>query len=697
MLKIIRFTVLYALAACLAISCNTDGSSGNEGFLQLSITDSPTDASNVKSVWITITEIEYMYENQWLSTGLLTEPETIDLLTLSHGRTADFPSIPLPAGSYGNFRFILDIPGEDSGLNTSGCYIEFTDGSTAPLFVPSGEQSGYKAIGSFEIEKDQVTGITVDFNLRKMVVKKGNGNYLLKPVLRMIKNKEAGTITVPIDDNLSYNNIIVYAYNDDQYNPNEAANPTEGEVRFPGAVTSVNADANGDYVLPFLPPGIYDLVITGYTDETFVEVIRIIDNIAVTEGTGSETTPFATFLQFHLSSNNASLDFNGEPNVIQISDGSFIIAVNVSSGSINGENISGSTDIALIKISETGNLEWEKRYGGNGADIVNSLIESHDNGYIIAGASNSSDLAGVNKTQDLKDYYIIKTDSSGNLLWQDIYNIDTTNYNDDEPFTIIASTSGGYIAAGQSISTTTDKDVSVFRLNEEGDETWKYNYGGSGHDIMTRIHETSSGNIILTGTSESTNTSASNPGVFSIYSIELNSLGTLQNEYIYGGSGQDQCYSSVYDSGEIIYSGYTASLKAPEYSYHDTTYVVKTNESGTIIWEYIYGGDGQNWGFSIDSTSDNGFIIVGSSYSTDIDNYPNEGSSDVYLLKIDSSGTKEWERLYGGAGNERAISVIETRDGGFFIIGTTNSGTFMGQATNGAGMFFLKLNSLGNL
>lgn len=283
-MKSILKTLTFLTLMSVFITCDPGGStvSPDIGYLQLSITDAPIDASNVKSIWIKITEIEYLHQNEWHSTGLLSTPLEVDLLTLTHGTTEDFSAIPLSAGSYNNIRFILDIAEEGSGAGNSGCYIEFLNGSTSPLFVPSGEQSGYKAIGSFDITKDGVTGITVDFDLRKMVVKKGNGDYLFKPILRMVDNSNAGTITVPVDEGLGYNNIIVYAYVDGEYTALEAVDPADGETRFPNAVNSINADIDSNYVLPFLSSGTYDLVIVGYNNETFVEVIRIIEDIIVT-------------------------------------------------------------------------------------------------------------------------------------------------------------------------------------------------------------------------------------------------------------------------------------------------------------------------------------------------------------------------------------------------------------------------------
>lgn len=275
-------------------SCDPGGSVSDTGFLELSITDAPIDAGNVKSLWIKIIEIEYQYQDKWHSTGLLSSPLNVDLLTLTHGKTEDFSAIPLVVGSYSNIRFILDIADESAG--NSGCYIEFNDGSTSPLFVPSGEQSGYKANGTFDITKDGVTGITVDFDLRKMVKRQGNGTYFLHPALRMVNNGNVGTITVPVDEGSGYNNIVVYAYIDGEYVALEAAAPVDGEVRFPNSVNSINADIDGNYILPFLPAGIYDLVIVGYNDENFIEVIRIVEDVVVTASgntTDNSTLPLS--------------------------------------------------------------------------------------------------------------------------------------------------------------------------------------------------------------------------------------------------------------------------------------------------------------------------------------------------------------------------------------------------------------------
>lgn len=312
---------------------NTEESVSETGILQLSITDSPTDATNIKSVWIIINQIEYQFNNEWISTGPLSTPVVVDLLTLTNGTTLNLPTISLEVGSYNNIRFILDITDEDSEVNNPGCYVEFIDNTIAPLFVPSGSQSGYKAQGSFDITKNGITEITVDFDLRKMIVKNGNDNYLLKPVLRMVNNSNVGTITVPIDEDLEYNNIIVYAYIDGDYVESESDDPFENEVRFPNSVTSINSDIEGNYILPFLPEGIYDLVIVGYYDDIFTEVIRIVEDVNVGAGMNTNilseagdqknfnfedstfSLRFNSSNDYYVGTETEAYDFNTNPNV----------------------------------------------------------------------------------------------------------------------------------------------------------------------------------------------------------------------------------------------------------------------------------------------------------------------------------------------------------------------------------------------
>ena len=154
------------------------------GTLNLYLCDAPLDAENVTGVYITINEIQYPLGAQWMTCEEFEGPKAYDLLELTGGNSTLLGEFTLPAGNYTQIRFMLDIPDKGSHLANPGCYIEFADNSTEPLFAPSGGETGYKAIGYFEVPVNGTVEVTADFDVRKAVVVAGS-SYVLKPTIKL--------------------------------------------------------------------------------------------------------------------------------------------------------------------------------------------------------------------------------------------------------------------------------------------------------------------------------------------------------------------------------------------------------------------------------------------------------------------------------------------------------------------------------
>ncbi len=253
MKKILTFAVLSA-ALLLVFSCGS-----GTGTVTLNITDAPTDASNIKSVYLTVTGIGYHEEtsDEWTDITL-PSPKKYDLLSLTGGTSAMLGEFDLPAGKITQLRFYLDAKetGDSSPANP-GCYVVLTDDTEYDLFVPSGGTSGYKATGSFDVPINGTVTLTADFDARKSV-KLTNSVYNLQPTIRLIADNEAGSIAGTVTYAGSYS-LIVFAYEDGTYTASEAAADTNGDF-FMNAVTSTTIPDAGTYKLAFLAAGSYDLI-----------------------------------------------------------------------------------------------------------------------------------------------------------------------------------------------------------------------------------------------------------------------------------------------------------------------------------------------------------------------------------------------------------------------------------------------------
>lgn len=253
----------------------TDGttSGSNTGMVALSLTDAPTDHEDITGVFVTFTGIEYKYADEndsndkWEAIDL-NESRTIDLLTLQDGNTTLLQHVELPAGEIEAVRFVLD---------TAQCYIEIL-GEPTPLNVPSGDQTGYKAIGGFTIPAGGTVNVTADFDVRKSIAIRGNtGLYNLRPTIKIINNIEVGEINGTMNVDVNGSQAILYAYSDGTWDDNE----TNETNNFSNAVLSTDA-TDGDFTLPWLTTGTYDLVLVSYTNTAeFESVLGFINNVNV--------------------------------------------------------------------------------------------------------------------------------------------------------------------------------------------------------------------------------------------------------------------------------------------------------------------------------------------------------------------------------------------------------------------------------
>jgi len=284
MKKLISLIVLVIFASFAFVSCDDENETTN-GQLTLSITDAPIDNSTVSGVYITVTGIQYhTNDKEWHTFDEYEGPQTFNLLELTNGESALLGSFELTAGTYTQLRFMLDAPEYGMGNPTSpGCYIDFTDESQEPLFVPSGFQSGWKAVGQFTVPSNGEVEITADFDARKSVVETGvTGMYILKPTIRLIVDNQAGQIAGAVTNVDTNADIVVFAYEDGAYTDNEASDPVDDMTpRFPNSVTSSIADDTNNYFLAYLAPITYDLVVTTSVDGDFGQVLGIVEDVVV--------------------------------------------------------------------------------------------------------------------------------------------------------------------------------------------------------------------------------------------------------------------------------------------------------------------------------------------------------------------------------------------------------------------------------
>jgi len=344
----------------------------------------------------------------------------------------------------------------------------------------------------------------------------------------------------------------------------------------------------------------------------------------------------------------------------------------------------GEKDFWVVKINSTGTIEWEQTYGGSGSDLLSSTIPTSDGGYLLGGStrSNDGDIQSGNHGQD--DYWLVKINSTGTIEWEQTYGGSSYDYF----YSTIPISDGGYLLGGHSYSNDGDiqsgnqgdDDYWVVKINSTGTIEWEQTYGGSGRDWLFSTIPTSDGGYLFGGWTSSNDgdIQSGNHGDYDYWMVKINSTGTIEWEQTYGGSSGDLFYSTIPTSdGGYFLGGRTGSNDGDIQSGNHGDYdywVVKINSTGTIEWEQTYGGSNLDWFSSSIPTSDGGYLLGGSTHSNDGDiQSGNHGDFDYWVVKINSTGTIEWEQTYGGSENDYLISTTPTSDGSYLLGGYTYS------------------------
>jgi hypothetical protein len=358
--------------------------------------------------------------------------------------------------------------------------------------------------------------------------------------------------------------------------------------------------------------------------------------------------------------------YNDEGNSVQqTSDGGYIIAGLTYSF---GPGTPGWCNVYVVKTNAQGDSLWTLTCGGASADGGYSVQQTLDGGYIVAGFAASF---GAGEP----DVYLIKANVQGETLWTRTYG----GTEDDRGYSVRQTPDGGYIIAGYTESFgAADADVYLIRVDAQGDVLWTRTYGGTGPDEGWSVQQTLDSGFVIAG-----RTWSFGAGFEDVYLIKTNALGDTLWTRTYGGTDSDRGSSvrQTSDGGYVI-SGETMSFGAGFFD----IYVIRTNAQGDTLWTKTYGGAGYDFGPSVQQTSDGGYIIAGYTESF------GAGDFDAYLIKTDGHGDTLWTRTHGGASVDAGMSVLQIPDGGYVIAGETYS--FGG---NDGDVWLIKTDANGNV
>jgi len=373
-------------------------------------------------------------------------------------------------------------------------------------------------------------------------------------------------------------------------------------------------------------------------------------------------------------------------------------------------NCSKDEQTTPLPIITKGELESVKTYGGSKNDVAQSVVKTIDGGYAVLGYSQSNNGDIKDKTDEGFDFWVMKFAANNTLVWSKTFG----GTEDDRGNDIIQTSDGGFAILGFTQSSNGDvsqnngsRDFWVAKLTTNGSLTWQKSFGFSGSDYGTSFIQTNDNGYLLTGVidvtasgGEGNSRSSQRHAGGDIWAVKLNDNGNFQWSKYFGGSFTDTAFGveKAADNGFIIVG--SSDSNDVDISNNNGSYdfwIIKISSTGTLIWEKSYGGTEIDEARAITSTNDGNFLVVGDTRSSDIHVSNNNGAADLWMLKISPEGNLLWEKTIGATGFDVARSVSKTNDNGFIISGSSRSsdGSFTNQGQNDA--WILKIDANGTI
>ena len=284
-------------------------------------------------------------------------------------------------------------------------------------------------------------------------------------------------------------------------------------------------------------------------------------------------------------------------------------------------------------------LTFEKIFYTDDIGLGICLDQTYDGGYIVTGGL--GDWGSHNG-----DLYFFKTDSNGIEQW--IQRFDNMNYKSGQ--SIQQTYDGGYIITGKKTDGNGD-NIYLLKTDENGIEQWSNNFS-VGHGISKSVKQTNDGGYIITGYRPSQFSMS-----YNIFLIKTDINGLEEWSKDFGGTNNDWGFdvTQTNDGGYIVTGGTVTIFEGTS-----NVFLFKTDVNGIEEWSKEFGSLYEDYGNSVQQTTDGGYIISGNKE-------PSYNQQDVYIIKTDSNGNEEWNRTFGGPLSENGNSVQQTVDGGYII------------------------------
>jgi hypothetical protein len=341
---------------------------------------------------------------------------------------------------------------------------------------------------------------------------------------------------------------------------------------------------------------------------------------------------------------------------------------------------SGFTDITVMKLNNSGVLQWNTFLGSANEDFGVALAIDGDGNIYVTGWSDTSWGSPVNAHSGNYDITVLKLNNLGVLQW----NTFLGSASIDDGMGIAADMLGNIYVTGESDASwgspvnahSGNYDITVLKLNNSGVLQWNTFLGSASEDFGVALAIDAGGNIYVTGGSGASWGSPVNAhsGNYDITVLKLNNLGVLQWHTFLGSSSIDYGMGIAADMlGNIYVTGRSsASWGSPLNSYSgdwDIT-ILKLNNSGVLQWHTFFGSSSRDISISIAVDAGNNIYVTGgsgASWGSPLNHY--SGGYDIVVLKLNTNGAYQWHTFYGSSNFDDGEEVAVDGNGNVYVTG----------------------------
>lgn len=369
-------------------------------------------------------------------------------------------------------------------------------------------------------------------------------------------------------------------------------------------------------------------------------------------------------------------------------DGSIVIVGDAFSNN-NDFAGSGSGHSGIIKVNADGTIAWKYKYDGiSNIVYLNGIVKTSDGGYIVSGYGAGSTGEFANGNIHSSEGFVLKIDNNGNKVWSKVFG----GTKEDLFYNVVTSSDGNYFLIGTANSTDGDLSQSqglndgwIVKIDGNGNKLFSKQYGGTRYDQLLNGASTPDGGLILVGKTESNDGDLTSRNTIVVsddgWVLKIDANGNKIWSKQYGGSADDMLNAVIANSDGYLLVGSTESNDMDINNNHGAFdgWLGKIDQNGNLKWSKVFGGTKYEEIYSVcQATDGSGYLLAGYSESTngDLSSAGNHGAEDAWILKVDLNGNKMISQCIGGNNTDNAFTITPVNNGKYYLTGFSTSNNY---------------------